>query len=103
MSERFKGTTVRISRDVLCQEVEGEAVLLDLDSGKYFGLNEVGTRFWELAARTGDVSEIFTRMLDEYEVDEETLAGDLDDFLGDVSSAGLIELVGPDRGAGQGD
>ncbi|KAA3623860.1 MAG: PqqD family protein [Proteobacteria bacterium] len=85
--------TVRIPADVLCQEVEGEAVLLDLASGRYFGLNEVGTRFWRLATQHQEVGAIFRCMLEEYEVDEDTLARDLDAFLADVAVAGLLELV----------
>jgi hypothetical protein len=38
----------QISPDVLSQEVHGETVLLDLAGETYFGLNEVGTRIWQL-------------------------------------------------------
>jgi hypothetical protein len=39
---------IKISPDVLFQEVSGETVLLDLESEHYFGLDAVGTRIWGL-------------------------------------------------------
>ena len=41
-------SSVRISDDVRFQELQGEAVLLDLKSATYFGLDQVGTRIWQL-------------------------------------------------------
>lgn len=90
--ERFRQTTVNLSEEVLFQEVEGEAVLLDLPSGQYYGLNDVGSRFWFLARQCDDLETIFARMLDEYDVDAATLADDLGAFLDDVAAAGLVRL-----------
>ena len=39
---------VRVPEDVLVSELDGESVLLNLKSECYFGLDEVGTRLWEL-------------------------------------------------------
>ena len=39
---------VRIPESVLFQELDGEAVLLHLESGVYFGLDPIGTRMWHL-------------------------------------------------------
>ena len=43
-----------IPPDVLLQELQGESVLLNLSSGRYFGLNGVGTRMWQ----TGSVTTV---------------------------------------------
>ena len=40
--------TITLSPEVISQEVSGETVLLDLQSENYFGLDEVGTRIWQL-------------------------------------------------------
>jgi hypothetical protein len=77
--------------DVLAQTVVGESVLLDLRSQKYFGLNEVGTRIWQLLQETGDIQAIRDRLLREYEVTPEKLEGDIEDLLGRLLQAGLIE------------
>src|SRR5262249_46846096 len=39
-----------VSKDVLVQELGGESVLLNLNGGRYFGLDEVGTRMWQWSA-----------------------------------------------------
>ena len=84
---------VAASPDVLFQEVGGEAVLLDLKSESYFGLNEVGTRMWQLMKEETDLQGIFSRLVKEYEVDEGILFKDLRDLVDEMAAAGLIVLI----------
>ena len=58
---------------VLFRNLDGEAVLLHLDSGKYFGLNEVGTRIWELLAEHRETGAVCRALLAEFDVPEERL------------------------------
>ena len=78
--------------DVISQEVSGETVLLNLESEHYFGLDEVGTRVWQLIQETGDVRAIYRTMLAEYEVSEERLRSDLDALLEEIAGLGLVTL-----------
>ncbi len=55
---------------VLCRIVEEEAVLLDLDSGQYYGLNNVGTRIWQLLGAGHSASSICELVVQEFEVAE---------------------------------
>ena len=80
-----------ISPEVLSQTVANEAVLLDLKSEKYFGLNTVGLRVWELLQETGDANAIRTRMLKEFEVSEKELDQDLNDLFTRLLAAGLVQ------------
>jgi len=89
----FRGKRVELSSEVLFQDIEGEAVLLDLSSGQYFGLNEVGTRFWQHARELDDVDTIVARLLEEFEVEESVLEEDLEGFLGEMREAGLLTLT----------
>jgi hypothetical protein len=84
--------TITPSPEVISQEVSGETVLLDLQSENYFGLDEVGTRIWQLIKETNDLQAIFETLLAEYEVSEERLRQDLDTLLGEISGLGLIRL-----------
>ena len=43
--------TFTVSEEVVAREVGGEMVLLDLESGQYFGLDTVGARIWELLSK----------------------------------------------------
>jgi hypothetical protein len=80
--------------DVLSQTVVGESVLLDLRSQKYFGLNQVGTRAWQLLQETGDVAAIQARLQAEYAVAADQLERDLHDLLERLLRAGLVEERG---------
>ncbi|MCB1730392.1 MAG: PqqD family protein [Halieaceae bacterium] len=84
--------TITLSPDVISQEVSGETVLLDLESENYFGLDEVGTRIWQLIKETNDLETIFNTLLAEYDVSEERLLGDLDALLGEIAGLGLVKL-----------
>jgi hypothetical protein len=88
MAQRFR--RIAPAADVLSQTVVGESVLLDLRSQKYFGLNEVGTRAWQLLQETDDVAAIHARLLDEYAVAPEQLERDLDELFGRLLAAGLV-------------
>jgi hypothetical protein len=81
----------RISADVLSQEVNGETVLLNLQGEAYFGLNEVGTRIWQLLQSGRSAGEIMTTLLDEYDVPRRQLEQDVSDLLTRLLEAGLVE------------
>jgi hypothetical protein len=84
--------TITLSPEVISQEVSGETVLLDLESENYFGLDEVGTRIWQLIRETNDLQAIYQTLLAEYDVSEERLQQDLDTLLAEISGLGLIRL-----------
>ena len=85
----------RISPDVLFRELVGEAVLLDLKSQRYFGLDEVGTRIWQLLDERRQTEAVLEAMLAEFDVEEGALRRDLAVFLHQLTDAGLIELTSP--------
>ena len=84
--------TVTLSPDVISQEVSGETVLLDLESEHYFGLDEVGTRIWQLIKETGDLTTIYNTLLDEYTVPGDRLQQDLETLLTEIEKLGLITM-----------
>ena len=84
--------TISLSPEVISQEVSGETVLLDLESENYFGLDEVGTRIWQLIKETNDLQSIYKTLLTEYDVSEERLQQDLDTLLAEITGLGLVTL-----------
>jgi len=66
--------------------------LLDLASESYFGLDEIGARIWGLLGEDKNVDQILDTLLQEYEVDRETLEADVEELLGSLLEAGLIEV-----------
>ncbi len=82
--------TVQVLPDVLSQEVSGETVLLDLNNENYFGLNEVGTRIWQLLQEQSNLEKIYDILLEEYDVDGKQLRKDFDDIINQLIDTGLI-------------
>jgi Coenzyme PQQ synthesis protein D (PqqD) len=74
------------------RELGGEAVLLDLRTGTYYGLNAVGTRFLELVNAGVSLSEIHQTMLAEFDVPADLLQADLLKLAGEMVSKGLLQV-----------
>ena len=84
--------TIALSPDVVSQKVSGETVLLDLESENYFGLDEVGTRIWQLIKETNELQSIFDTLLEEYDISEARLQLDLTTLLTEIEGLGLVIL-----------
>ena len=85
-------SVVAISSRQISSAMGAEQAILQLDSGKYFGLNPVGARVWQLAAAPRKVSEILATLLAEYEVPADRCRADLFALLQKLQTAGLIEV-----------
>ena len=81
---------VRILDDVLFQELQGEAVLLNLNTGVYFGLDAIGTRIWRLLQEDGALHTVLEAMLREFDVAPEELTRDLLDLVCQMRQARLL-------------
>lgn len=80
---------------VLSEVVDGEAVLLHLESGRYFGLNPTGTRMWQLMSESASAPRIISVVATEFGVDEETVARDLSALVNELTRRGLLVLDEP--------
>lgn len=82
-----------ISPEALFRVVDDEAVILDLETQQYFGLDPVGARIWQLLEEHGDTESVVRGLLDEYEVEEPRLRSDVHELLKDLAERGLISAV----------
>jgi hypothetical protein len=78
------------SKDQISCDLAGEAAILDLKNGIYFGLDEVGATVWSLLAQPRKVGEIQDALLERFDVDAERCGRDLLGLLDDLMSRGLI-------------
>jgi len=85
-------SVVVVAEDQLSTDLDGEAVTLALKSGRYYSLNDTGTRIWNLVQEPRTVNEIRDVILAEYEVDPELGQNDLLAILKDLATKGLIEV-----------
>lgn len=67
-----------IPDDVVVRDLAGEAVLLHLGTGTYFGLDSVGTRIWHHLAEHQSTEAIVPLLLQEFDVNERQLRLDLE-------------------------
>jgi Coenzyme PQQ synthesis protein D (PqqD) len=79
--------------DVLANVVDGETVFLNLKSESYFGLDEVGTRMWQVLTTSESVQVAYETLLAEYEVEKDQLQRDLDDLIEQLVGHELVEVV----------
>jgi hypothetical protein len=85
---------VKISGDTLFQDLSGEAVLLELSQGVYFGLDAVGTRIWCLLAEGRSLQQTVETIVDEYDVTVEQGVEDLLSLVRELHARRLIEICG---------
>jgi hypothetical protein len=86
----LKSSKWRKRQQIIDRDLDGEAVLLDLKTGVYYSLNEVGAEVWRLLGGGADESEIAEAIASAYEVTLEEAAGDISELITDLSSEGLI-------------
>jgi hypothetical protein len=85
-------TRVTVPESVLFRDLDGEAVLLETGSGRYYGLNEVGTRMWSLLVKHGEIGAAYRDLLSEYRVPSHRLQEDLFGLVELLASRKLLEL-----------
>jgi len=66
-------------------------VMLDMEQGKYFGLNEVATMIWELLKDPLTAEELTAALTEEYEVNEEECRQEVEEWIGEMERRGLVK------------
>ena len=85
-------STVVAAKDQISCDLAGEAAILNIKSGTYYGLDPVGARIWKLIQQPRSVDEVRQALLDEYEVEPERCDRDLLVLLEKLLAEGLIEV-----------
>ncbi len=80
--------------EVSLREIDGEMVLLDLRTSKYLTANRVGTILLRLLAKDRTVDDLADALVDEFQVPRETALADVNAFVGELSTRGLLEPTG---------
>ncbi|MCP4423759.1 MAG: PqqD family protein [Chloroflexi bacterium] len=83
--------TPRIVPGLIWRKVDDNSVVVSPQSGKIRALNGVGSTIWQLVAEENSVDAIVEQLTVQYAVSPEQAAGDLQTFLADLDTRGLIE------------
>ena len=87
------GSSVAVATtDQVSADLDGEAVILNLESGVYYSLDQVGAHIWVLIQEPRTVHEIRDAILEEYEVDPDRCERDIVTLLEQLADAGLVEI-----------
>jgi hypothetical protein len=85
-------SSVVATKEQVSSDLAGEAVILNIKSGVYYGLNAVGARIWNLIQEQKTVKEVRDTILAEYDVEPEQCDRELLEILQQLESEGLIEV-----------
>ena len=85
-----KSSLIHMKRQLNVTDLSGEKVMIDFESGKYFLIKGVGNVFWEMIQNDITVSDIISKLLEEYDVSEEECESSVMDFLGKLSEFQII-------------
>jgi hypothetical protein len=90
MSALTLDAAVHVPEDVIFRELDGEAVILNLDTGIYFGVDAVGTRMWQLLEAGASLRDVWIALQAEYDAAPARLERDLLDFVDSLRAKGLV-------------
>jgi hypothetical protein len=93
MNSKLAGNSIVVAaRGQVSCDLAGEAAILDIKSGIYYGLNAVGARIWNLIQEPQLVDAICATILEEYDVEPDRCARDILTLLQELLANGLIEV-----------
>jgi hypothetical protein len=85
---------VTVPTHVVYRQFASETVMLNLQTGKYHGVNPTGSRFLQVLERSGTVRAAASVLADEYAQPLDEMTRDVAEFCADLHRRGLIELDG---------
>lgn len=84
---------IRQSKEIDATELDGEKVMMNLELGKYFALNSVGSRIWDIIENEIQVKDIVETLLKEYKVDKKKCEESVINYLVLLENEKLIEVL----------
>ncbi|HBS85743.1 MAG: hypothetical protein A2W91_13430 [Bacteroidetes bacterium GWF2_38_335] len=85
--------TIHRDPKMLSSYMDNEIVMMSIENGEYYGLNEIGSRIWELTEKPIKIEDLISKLMDEYEVDRENCMKDTMEFLDKLAEKKLIVKV----------
>jgi len=83
-------SSLKVSEEVVFRELDGEAVLLNLASGMYFGLDGTGTRIWQLIGEHRQLADVLAALCEEFDAPRDAMERDLLNLASELSEKGLL-------------
>ncbi len=78
---------------LVAADMDGEKVMLNIDKGKYYGLDVIGSRIWELLEKPQSVRDVVILLLKDFDVEDKICERDVLAFFRKLYAQGLVEIV----------
>lgn len=79
--------------DHVSAEVDGQLVMMSVERGRYYGLDEVGRRVWELLQQPIRLGDLLDTLVEEFEVGRDDCAADIMPFLASLAENDLLTMA----------
>ena len=86
-------TTLQRRADLISADMDGDVVMLDVENGKYFGLNAVGAQIWEAIETPQNVSDVCTAIEQAFEVSRSICETDTLAILKDMHDRDMLHII----------
>lgn len=84
---------VEVPAHVMVRFLDNESVFLNLETERYFGLDQTGTRMWQVITNSSNIEAAYQQLLSEFEVEPETLRSDVIGLLEKLVENNLLQMV----------
>lgn len=84
---------IKRNNEVFASEIDEEVVMMNLKTGKYYGMDAIGSRIWELIEEKIQVKKVIETLLEEYDVSEEQCRKDVLAFFDELNAQNLVDVL----------
>ncbi len=84
-------SVVEKNQEILASDIDGETVMMSMQNGKYYGMDEIGSRIWSLISGENTPADIIDKLLTEFDVSREECTKDVMFFLEELEKNKLIK------------
>ena len=84
---------IKLPEQILVSGLQAESVLLNLDSERYYGLDDVGTRMLTVLTSSTSIEAAYNTLLDEYDVEPDVLRRDMVSTIEQLAEHGLVKII----------
>ena len=92
MTKILIDSTLVVTDEVVSCDLDGEAAILNLKDGVYYGLDPVGAKIWNLIQKPRVLKEVIEIICDEYDVDTDRCKNDIFELIEELLDNGLVKV-----------
>jgi len=87
-------TVISQVEDIVASDIDGETVMMSIENGYYYGLDDIGSVIWELIEKPTRVSDLIDILVGKFTVDRETCEKDVLKFLNGLNEDNILVVKG---------